>query len=53
MTAIGSRGFAVWGFVYWKGVATTVIAGASAMATAYWTLAREKAAQAVLVTTDR
>jgi hypothetical protein len=42
LRATGSDGMAVWGFVPWKGVAATGIAGASAMITAYWTLARDK-----------
>lgn len=44
LTALGSGGLTVWEFVTWKGLAATVIAGAAAMVTAYWTLAREKIA---------
>ncbi len=44
LKGVGSTGMTVWEFASWKGVAATVIAGAAAMVTAYWTLAREKAA---------
>jgi hypothetical protein len=44
LKAVDSVGMTVWGFVFWKGVAATIIAGAAAMMTAYWTLAREKVA---------
>jgi hypothetical protein len=44
LKALGSGGLTVWEFVTWKGLAATVIAGAAAMVTAYWTLAREKVA---------
>jgi hypothetical protein len=44
LKVVGSDGLTVWQFVFWKGVAATVIAGAAAMITAYWTLAREKVA---------
>jgi hypothetical protein len=44
LKVVGSDGLSVWQFVFWKGVAATVIAGAAAMVTAYWTLAREKVA---------
>ena len=44
LKAVGSAGLTVWEFASWKGVAATVIAGAAAMVTAYWTLAREKVA---------
>lgn len=38
---IGSIGMTLGEFVVWKGLATTLIAGAAAMVTAHWTLARE------------
>ncbi len=44
LKGVGSAGLTVWEFASWKGGAATVIAGAAAMVTAYWTLAREKAA---------
>lgn len=45
----GIAGVPIWGFVPWKGLAATVIAGVAAMVTAYWTLAREKEAVAASV----
>ena len=44
LKGMSSAGLTVWEFVVWKGLATTLIAGAAAMATAYWTVARERAA---------
>ena len=44
LKGMSSAGLTVWEFVVWKGLATTLIAGAAAMATAYWTMARERAA---------
>jgi hypothetical protein len=35
LKAVGSGSLTVWEFVYWKGLAATVIAGAAAMVTAY------------------
>jgi hypothetical protein len=50
LKGIGSAGLTLWEFVVWKGAASIVIAGAAAMATAHWTLAREKAAVAAVET---
>lgn len=44
---IGSIGLTLWEFVVWKGLATTLIAGAAAMAIAHWTLAREAPAMKI------
>ncbi len=44
LKGMSSAGLTVWEFVVWKGLATTLIAGVAAMATAYWTVARERAA---------
>lgn len=42
LKAIGTVGLPLWTFVVWKGLVSVAIAGAAAMATAHWTLAREK-----------
>jgi hypothetical protein len=42
LQAVGSAGLTAWEFVAWKGVMATLIAGAAAAVTAYWTLARER-----------
>jgi hypothetical protein len=47
LKVLGVPEISIWWFVSWKGLISAVIAGASAMATAYWTLAREKAALAL------
>jgi hypothetical protein len=44
LKAIGVVGLPLWTFVVWKGLVSVAIAGAAAMATAHWTLAREKVA---------
>ncbi len=46
LKAIGAVGLPLWIFVAWKGLVSVAIAGAAAMATAHWTVAREKLAAA-------
>ena len=46
LRGMSSVGLTLWEFVAWKGRATTLIAGAAAMVTAHWTLARETVAVA-------